>query len=84
MPKLDLDSIEVPPVFSWLAKTGGVAANEMMRTFNCGIGMILVVVAEHAADVMRYLSEKGETVSRLGELIPGEGAPGLRVDGMDV
>ena len=38
--ELDLDAIEVPPVFSWLANTGGVAANEMMRTFNCGIGMV--------------------------------------------
>jgi phosphoribosylformylglycinamidine cyclo-ligase len=55
----------------------------MLRTFNCGIGMILVVVAEHAADVTRYLSEKGETVYRLGELIAGDGPPGLRVDGVD-
>ena len=38
--ELDLDAIDVPPVFSWLAKTGGVAPDEMMRTFNCGIGMI--------------------------------------------
>ena len=40
---LDLSSIKPPPVFSWLAKTGGVEDSEMLRTFNCGIGMVLVV-----------------------------------------
>ena len=55
----------------------------MLRTFNCGIGMVLVVVAEYADDVMRFLAEKGETVYRLGELVAGDGPPRLRVDGMD-
>ena len=41
--RLDLDAIPVPPVFGWLAKTGGVAEAEMLRTFNCGIGMIAIV-----------------------------------------
>ena len=41
--RIDLDAIPVPPVFGWLARTGGVAEAEMLRTFNCGIGMIVVV-----------------------------------------
>src|SRR3954454_18657353 len=49
--ELDRIAVEVPPVFSWLAKTCGVAPEEMMRTFNCGIGMILVVASVHAAQV---------------------------------
>jgi phosphoribosylformylglycinamidine cyclo-ligase len=42
---LDLAAIPVPPVFGWLAKTGGVAEREMLRTFNCGIGMIVAADA---------------------------------------
>ncbi|HMM63033.1 MAG TPA: phosphoribosylformylglycinamidine cyclo-ligase, partial [Mesorhizobium sp.] len=49
--ELDLDAIEVSPVFSWLARTGGVAAQEMMRTFNCGIGMVVAVASGQAAQV---------------------------------
>jgi phosphoribosylformylglycinamidine cyclo-ligase len=58
-------------------------AEEMLRTFNCGIGMVLVVTADYADDVTRFLTEKGETVYRLGELIEGNGAARVQVDGMD-
>ena len=68
--ELDLDSIDVPPVFSWLAKTGGVAPDEMMRTFNCGIGMIAVVAAGQAAQVAAVLQEAGETVAPVGRIVP--------------
>jgi phosphoribosylformylglycinamidine cyclo-ligase len=68
--ELDLDSVEVPPVFSWLAKTGGVAANEMMRTFNCGIGMILAVASGQAAQVAAVLQEAGETTFPIGRIVP--------------
>jgi phosphoribosylaminoimidazole synthetase len=68
--ELDLDAIEAPPVFSWLAKTGGVAANEMMRTFNCGIGMILAVASGQAAQVAAVLQEAGETVTPIGRIVP--------------
>jgi phosphoribosylaminoimidazole synthetase len=64
-----LDAIEVPPVFSWLAKTGGVAADEMLRTFNCGIGMIAVVAAGQAAQVAAVLQQEGETVTPIGQVI---------------
>ena len=68
--ELDLESIDVPPVFSWLAKTGGVAPEEMMRTFNCGIGMILAVASGQAAQVAAVLQEAGETVTPIGRIVP--------------
>jgi len=82
--RIDAGSWHAPPVFLWLYEVARMTPEEMLRTFNCGIGMILVVVAEHAADVMRFLGEKGETVYRLGELIAGDGPPKVRFDGLDV
>jgi phosphoribosylaminoimidazole synthetase len=68
--ELDLEAIEVPPVFSWLARTGSVHHPEMMRTFNCGIGMILVVASGQAAQVAAVLQEAGENVSPIGRIVP--------------
>jgi len=68
--ELDLETIDVPPVFSWLAKTGGVAAEEMMRTFNCGIGMVIVVASGQAAQVAAVLQEAGESVTPIGRIVP--------------
>ncbi|WP_332697659.1 phosphoribosylformylglycinamidine cyclo-ligase [Bosea sp. (in: a-proteobacteria)] len=65
---LDLAAIPVPPVFSWLAKIGGVAEREMLRTFNCGIGMIVVASAAEADAVVAALREAGEEPVRLGEV----------------
>jgi phosphoribosylformylglycinamidine cyclo-ligase len=75
--EIDLDAIKPPAVFSWLAKTGGVAANEMLRTFNCGVGMIAVVPAAEADRVAQVLTEEGETVFTLGRMVArAEGAAG--------
>jgi len=68
--EIDLESIEVPAVFSWLARSGGVSPAEMMRTFNCGIGMIAVVAAGQAAQVAAVLQEAGETVAPIGRIVP--------------
>lgn len=68
--ELDLAAIEVPPVFSWLAETGGVAAGEMMRTFNCGIGMVAVVARGQAAQVAAVLQQAGEKVTPIGRIVP--------------
>jgi phosphoribosylformylglycinamidine cyclo-ligase len=70
---VDLDAVTVPPVFGWLSKTGGVAEHEMLRTFNCGVGMIVVVAPEAADAVKAALAAEGETVMRLGTLVPREG-----------
>ena len=80
--EIDLSSFQVPSVFSWLAKTGGVAQNEMLRTFNCGIGMIVVVSADEVDEVTKVLEAEGETVARLGRMIAREeGAHGVTYKG---
>ena len=66
---IDLGAITVPPVFGWLARTGGVAEAEMLRTFNCGIGMVVGVAADKVADVTSTLEASGEAPVRLGRLI---------------
>jgi phosphoribosylaminoimidazole synthetase len=68
--ELDLAAIDVPPVFSWLAAAGGVEADEMMRTFNCGIGMVIVVAGGQAAQVAAVLQQAGESVSPIGRIVP--------------
>ena len=60
----------MPPVFSWLAASGGVAADEMMRTFNCGIGMVAFVARGQAAQVAAVLQQAGETVTPIGRIVP--------------
>ncbi|MBB4092904.1 phosphoribosylformylglycinamidine cyclo-ligase [Ochrobactrum pecoris] len=70
--EIDLASISVPPVFSWLAKTGGVEPNEMLRTFNCGIGMIAVVKPEKVEEVVATLAAEGEKVVTLGRMVKRE------------
>ena len=65
---LDLARVPVKPVFKWLAATGGIAEAEMLRTFNCGIGMIAIVDANGADAVTDVLTRAGETVVRLGEV----------------
>jgi phosphoribosylformylglycinamidine cyclo-ligase len=66
--RVDLGAIPVLPVFRWLAAAGGIAEKEMLRTFNCGIGMIAVVEPRKADAVMNVLEREGETVLRLGEI----------------
>ncbi|MBY5642902.1 phosphoribosylformylglycinamidine cyclo-ligase [Rhizobium leguminosarum] len=75
--EIDLAAVKVPRVFSWLAKTGGVESKEMLRTFNCGVGMIAVVAGENVAAVSAALEAEGETVITLGRMIArDEGAAG--------
>jgi phosphoribosylformylglycinamidine cyclo-ligase len=57
-----------PPVFDWLQQGGAIAAAEMYRTFNCGIGMIVCVRPEHADKAVQVLRQHGETVWRIGEV----------------
>ena len=79
--RLDLDSIPVPPVFGWLSGVGGVAQTEMLRTFNCGIGMIAVSPPDYADAVMARLREEGETPLRIGEVIAASDGERLRTTG---
>jgi phosphoribosylformylglycinamidine cyclo-ligase len=70
---LDLAAIPVLPVFKWLAKTGGVLEREMLRTFNCGIGMIVVASRDGANEAEAALRAAGEAPVRLGEAIVATG-----------
>jgi phosphoribosylformylglycinamidine cyclo-ligase len=56
------------PLFAWLQREGNVAADEMLRVFNCGIGMVVVVAEQHAKDAMDALRAAGETVWRIGNI----------------
>ena len=68
--RVDLSAINVPSVFGWLASVGGVAQEEMLRTFNCGIGMIVVAEAARADEAMAALRATGQDAVFLGEIVP--------------
>jgi len=70
---IDLPRVPVLPVFKWLAKQGNVAELELLRTFNCGIGMVVIVAAEAVEAVSRILGDAGEGVTQLGQVIPAAG-----------
>ena len=67
--EIDLAVIPVPPVFRWLAAAGPVAEKEMLRTFNCGIGMVVVVEASRSAHIRAVLDDAGEETVVLGQLV---------------
>lgn len=70
---IDLGKLQPPPIFGWLSTAGGVAPSEMLRTFNCGIGMVVVVGADKADEVVRVLGAEGETATMLGTIIERNG-----------
>ena len=65
----------LPPVFQWLARTGGVSEEEMFRVFNCGIGMVVAVAAGDAKRAAEALRASGETVYDIGHIEAGAGEP---------
>ncbi len=70
---IDLTAWELPPVFRWLAETAKMEERELLKTFNSGIGMIVVVAADRADALTELLVAQGETVSRIGTITEGEG-----------
>jgi phosphoribosylformylglycinamidine cyclo-ligase len=70
---IDLGSWHAPAVFGWLSEAGALAEPEMLRTFNCGIGLVAVAAREGADAVARILADEGEAPFRIGELEPGRG-----------
>ena len=71
--QIDAQSWQLPKLFQWLQAEGQVEAQEMYRTFNCGIGMVVIVAAEHAAAAMAQLTEAGETVTQIGTIRARQG-----------
>lgn len=70
---IDLASWQLPGVFRWLAETAQMAEPELLKTFNCGIGMIAVVAADRAAELKALLEAEGETVTVIGTVTAGQG-----------
>jgi phosphoribosylformylglycinamidine cyclo-ligase len=79
--RIDLARVPVPPVFQWLAGEGGIAQNEMLRTFNCGIGMIAVASPKEADAIIRAFTRAGETVIMLGNITNASGGVSVAYDG---
>jgi phosphoribosylformylglycinamidine cyclo-ligase len=67
---IDASRWQFPPVFAWLRKTAGIDSQEMARTFNCGIGMVLVVEPDRVAAVRAVLESAGEQVFQIGTIEP--------------
>jgi phosphoribosylformylglycinamidine cyclo-ligase len=65
---LSRKSWKLPPIFQWLQKQGGVARDELYRTFNCGVGMVLVVAEENLDEALTFLRAAGETAWRIGAI----------------
>ncbi len=72
---VDLNTWEFPEIFKWLQENGNVSQADMLTTFNCGIGMIVCVDAEDEVETMAILSQQGESVFAVGEIISASGEP---------
>jgi phosphoribosylformylglycinamidine cyclo-ligase len=79
--RINLAAVPVCPVFQWLASEGGIAENEMLRTFNCGVGMIGVVSPKDADVVSEAFTRNGETIVTLGKIIKAAGDTRVVYDG---
>ena len=81
--RIDVSAWTLPPVFRWLAKTGRIEAPELARTFNCGIGMLVITREKAVNDVIEALTQAGETGHRLGQLEPRrDGGPAVFLDNL--
>jgi phosphoribosylformylglycinamidine cyclo-ligase len=72
---VDLDVITVPKVFGWLSHVGGMDEREMLRTFNCGVGMLVAVAPDDAEKLVDHLDAAGETAAIVGHLTVRNGDP---------
>ena len=71
--ELDINSWQQGAVFDWLAQVGGIATDELRRTFNCGVGMVLAVAEAEVGNALERLAEAGETAWRIGTVRQGSG-----------
>lgn len=80
--RLDAKSWQAPPVFHWLAQTANIDAHEMARTFNCGIGMVVVTDPDQADKAAEILTKAGEKVFRIGIIEPRESGEAVILDNL--
>ncbi|HSD68900.1 MAG TPA: phosphoribosylformylglycinamidine cyclo-ligase [Woeseiaceae bacterium] len=71
--QIDVESWQRGPVFDWLADTGCIETGEMLRTFNCGVGMVAVVASGDLSRALQVLAQQGETAWQLGRIAGGAG-----------
>jgi phosphoribosylformylglycinamidine cyclo-ligase len=79
--RIDLAHVPVSPVFQWLASEGAIAQDEMLRTFNCGVGMIVVTSPKDSQPVSQAFSRAGEKVVALGNVIKASSDTRVVYDG---
>ena len=75
--RIDLSTWSLPPIFEWLREGGNIARNEMFRTFNCGVGMVIAVAEPKAQFALELLNQAGVTAWQIGEIASG-------VDGVEL
>ncbi len=80
---LDATAWSLPPVFGWLAKTGGLSHTDLARTFNCGLGMIAVCPPDKAEQAAAILRERGEAVCVVGVVAPVTSGERVTISGTD-
>jgi phosphoribosylformylglycinamidine cyclo-ligase len=78
---IDLTAWRLPPVFAWLQKTAGIAADEMLRTFNCGIGLVAIADPAAADAIVAAFAAHGQAAVKIGALAPGDGEAKVRYRG---
>ncbi|MEO1775288.1 MAG: phosphoribosylformylglycinamidine cyclo-ligase [Pseudomonadota bacterium] len=71
--EIDLDALTLPPVFDWLIRAAGLEEAEALRTYNCGVGMIVVVDPAEVEVTAAVLADHGQTVMSLGQVVEGDG-----------
>ena len=79
--EIDSGTWEMPAVFHWLQKEGNITTREMARTFNCGIGMVVIVSSDDATEATEILKSHGETVYKIGVVSKGSGPAVCQVSG---
>jgi phosphoribosylformylglycinamidine cyclo-ligase len=72
---VNLDAVSVPKVFGWLARVGGMSEREMLRTFNCGVGMVAAIAAGEAERLVTHLTQQGEKAAIIGSVTERTGEP---------
>jgi phosphoribosylformylglycinamidine cyclo-ligase len=72
---IELNAVSVPKVFGWLARVGGIAERDMLRTFNCGVGMVCAIGQAEAGRLVEHLNAQGEKATIIGKLIERTGEP---------
>ncbi len=75
--RIEVGTWPVPPIFGEIARRGEVSVDEAFRVFNLGIGLVAVVAADAADAIAAALTDAGEAVYRIGELVPGDGGVDL-------